>query len=171
MIYVLHISHASFFFFTLSAPIFFFGGGVVHIYDKVWTAFIFSCRPPHPGWRHLRWSPRSLCHTCSSPGCCTCRCPTCSRRWRRSWRTCQTRTWGWCARPSWSPCRSSARWPPAWGHPRCCTWDWEPGVTKENPLSKKGVVAAENGGEPSYLPLLYGDHVRQTPCHTGATCK
>lgn len=125
IIYILHMYLAppqTLFSFTLSAP----SGGFVHIYVKSWTAFIISCCPPHLGWRHLRWSPRSPCRTCSSPGCCTCHCPTCSHRWWRSWRTCPTRTWGWCARLSWSPCRSSARWPLARGRPKCCRWDWEP---------------------------------------------
>lgn len=99
----------------------------VHIYDKIWTAFIFSCRPPLQGWRHLRWSPRSPCRTCSSPGCCTCRSPTCSRRWWWSWRTCPMRTWGCSGRRTWSPCRSSARWPLAQGRLRCCRSDWGPG--------------------------------------------
>lgn len=98
----------------------------IHIYDKIWTAFIFSCRPPLQGWRHLRWSPRSPCRTCSSPGCCTCRNPTCSLRWWWSWQTCPRRIWGCSGRRMRSPCRSSARWPLARGRRKCCRLDWEP---------------------------------------------
>lgn len=98
----------------------------IHIYDKIWTAFIFSCRPPRQGWTHLQWSPRSLCRTCSSPGCCICQSPTCSRRWWWSWRTCLTQTSGCSGRRTWSPCRFSARWPLARGRPRYCRWDWGP---------------------------------------------
>ena len=47
-------------------------------------------------------------------------------RWWWSWRTCLTQTWGCSGRRTWSPCRSSARWPLARGRPRCCRWDWEP---------------------------------------------
>lgn len=95
--------------------------------------FIFSCRPPRQGWRHLRWSPRSPCRTCSSPGCCTCRSLTCLQRWWWSWRTCPTQTSGCSARRTWSPCRSSARWPLARGCRKCCRWGWEPeGRTERN---------------------------------------
>lgn len=39
-------------------------------------------------------------------------------------------------------------------------------------LRKNGdVEATEKGNEPVYLPLLYGDHVRQTACYSSTTCK
>lgn len=155
----------------------------LHIYDKIWTAFTFSCRPPLQGWTHLRWSPRSLCRTCSSPGCCTCPSLTCSRRWWWNWRTCPTRTSGCSAHQTWSLCRSSARWPLARGCPKCCRWDWEPEwKIRHNSVTLRAVTVKVktlswrranhmNSAKTVYLALLYGDHIREASCYSSTIWK
>lgn len=189
LIYILHkhLTHPQDFLFFNCFQFFSF----IHIYDKIWTAFIFSCCPPLQGWRHLRWSLRSLCRTCSSPGCCICQSPMCSRRWCGSWRTCLTQTSGCSGCRTWSPCRSSARWPLARGRPKCCRWDWGPeGRIRHNihpliifscvrqvsfcfPITvlnnvQVHVVSADGL---QYLALLDGDHVRQASCHSSTVWK
>lgn len=149
--------------------------------------FIFSCRVPRLGWRHLQWNRRSPYRTCSLPGCCTFRSQPYWRWWWWNWQTCLTQTSECSDRPKPSHVHSSAKWPLVQGHPRYCR-------SSSKPMREKGrdrwsdtenrtfffvVVAVVFVGKFSvelcrnvvenhvqYLALLDGHNIRQTTCHT-----
>lgn len=93
--------------------------------------FIFSCRVPRLGWRHLRWNRRSPYRTCSLPGCCTFQSQPYWRWWWWNWQTCLTQTSECSDRPKPSHVHSSAKWPLVQGHPRYCR-------SSSKPMREKG---------------------------------
>lgn len=148
----------------------------VHICIKTLATFTCSCCLPHWGWRHLRWSPRSLCRTCSSPGCCTCQSLKCSHQWWWSWRTCPTQTSRCSAHQMWSLCHSSARWPLVQGLQKYYRSNWGPKEDKRD-VCIKSLYHKEEGWcllAPEtllrlYLALLYSNHIRKTSCYSCTT--